>query len=98
MSQQISQEMKDKFNQIVDNANERGLSLRDFAIEVWNNRVSQEVNYVAFSTFLLENVTGLPGKPHIDEMVTATIFGNLDTLPAVITVIVDGLVKYQKLT
>ncbi|MEG4210372.1 hypothetical protein [Microcoleus sp. S13_B4] len=46
---------------------------------------------------MLENVTGLPGKPHIDEMVAATILGDLDTLQAVITVIADGLVKYQKL-
>ncbi|MEG5036217.1 hypothetical protein [Microcoleus sp. AT3-D2] len=98
MSQQISQEMKDNFNQLVDSANQRGLSIRDFAIEVWNHTVSQEVNYVAFSTFLLETVTGLPGKPHIDEMVTATIFGNLDTLQAVLTVLVEGLVKYQELT
>lgn len=88
--------MQGKFNQIVDSANQRCLSIKDFAIEVWNNTVSQDVNYVAFSTFLLESVTGLQGKPHIDEMVAATISGDLTTLPAAITIMADGLVQYQK--
>ncbi|MEG4445271.1 hypothetical protein QUB47_31335 [Microcoleus sp. AT9_B5] len=96
MSPQISQEMKDNFTEIVNSANELCLDIREFAIELWNKTVAQEINYVAFSTFLLENVTGLPGKPHIEEMVAATIFGNLDTLQAAITIMVDGLVKYQE--
>lgn len=59
MSQQISDEMQVNFNQIVDSANQRCLSINDLAIEVWNKTVEQDVNYLAFSTFLLESVTGL---------------------------------------
>ncbi|MEG4500646.1 hypothetical protein QUB05_26360 [Microcoleus sp. F10-C6] len=96
MSQQISEQIRNQFKQIVDSANQRRLTIREFAIEVWDNTVLEDANYLAFSSFLLEKVTGLQAQPHIEEMVAATLSGDLETTQAAITVISHGLVEYEK--
>lgn len=58
----MSQQISDKFKQIVDSANEKRLSIKNFAIEIWKNAVLRDIHYLGFASLLLESVTGLQGE------------------------------------
>ena len=92
-------ELKDGIKEIVNCAGKRGLKIREFAIEIWEKVLDRDVNYLAFASLLLTSVTGLQGEPcflYIEEMIEATLLGNLETEQTAITLMADGLVKYQK--
>ncbi|MEG4587193.1 hypothetical protein QUA54_18530 [Microcoleus sp. MOSTC5] len=92
-------EFKDEIKSIVNSAGKRRLSIREFAIEIWDNVLLQDVHYLAFSSLLLESATGLPIEvccAKIDEMMIASLLGNSETTQAAITLMADGLVEYQK--
>ncbi|MEG4458459.1 hypothetical protein QUA58_27035 [Microcoleus sp. N9_A1] len=92
-------ELKDGIKKIVNCAGERGLNIREFAIEIWENAVLRDVHYLAFSSLLLTSVTGLEGEAcflHIEEMIAATLSGDLETKQKAITMMADGLVEYNK--
>jgi len=92
-------ELKDGIKKIVNRAGKRGLNIREFAIEIWENVVDRDVNYLAFTSLLLASVTGLQGEPcflHIEEMIEATLSGDSETEQVAITLMADGLVEYKK--
>ena len=92
-------ELKDGIKEIVNCAGKRGSKIREFAIEIWEKVLDRDVNYLAFASLLLTSVTGLQGEPcflYIEEMIEATLLGNLETEQTAITLMADGLVKYQK--
>jgi len=50
---------KDEIKNLINSAEKRRLSVREFAIEIWENVLLQDVHYLAFSSLLLESATGL---------------------------------------
>ena len=94
-----SREFKDEIKNIVNSAGKRRLSIREFAIEIWENVLLQDVHYLAFSSLLLESATGLPLEvcfTKIEDMMIASLLGDLETTEAAITFMADELVEYQK--
>ncbi len=92
-------ELKDGIKKIVNCAGKRGLNIREFAIEIWDNVLLQDVHYLAFSSLLLESATGLQLEvcfTKIEDMMIASLLGNSETTEAAITFMADGLVEYQK--
>jgi len=86
-------EFKDEIKKIVDSAGKRRLSIKEFAIEIWENAVLRDVHYLAFSSLLLESVTGLQGEAcftKIEEMIAATLLGDLDTAQQALIFMADG--------
>jgi len=92
-------ELKDGIKKIVNCAGKRGLNIREFAIEIWDNVLLQDVHYLAFSSLLLESATGLQLEvcfTKIEDMMIASLLGDSETTEAAITFMADGLVEYQK--
>ncbi|MEG4959855.1 MULTISPECIES: hypothetical protein [unclassified Microcoleus] len=92
-------EFKDEIKNIVNSAGKRRLSIREFAIEIWENVLLQDAHYLAFSSLLLESATGLPLEvcfTKIEEMMIASLLDDSETTQAAITFMADGLVEYQK--
>ncbi len=90
---------KDEIKNLINSAGKRRLSVREFAIEIWENVLLQDVHYLAFSSLLLESATGLPLEvcfAKIEEMMIASLLGESETTQAAITFMADGLVEYQK--
>lgn len=89
---------KDELNKILTNANGRRLSIKEFAIEIWENAVLQDAHYLALASLLLESVTGPDGQPNftrIEEMVAETLAGNIPKIQEAIILMADGLVIFQ---
>jgi hypothetical protein len=93
------QAFKDEIKNIVNSAGKRRLSIKEFAIEIWENVLLWDVHYLGFASLLLESATGLQLEAcfiHIEEMIEATVSGDLQTTEGAIILMADGLVKYQK--
>jgi hypothetical protein len=93
------QAFKDEIKNIVNSAGKRRLSIKEFAIEIWENVLLWDVHYLGFASLLLESATGLQLEAcfiHIEEMIEATVSGDLQTTEGAIILMADGLVKDQK--
>jgi len=92
-------ELKDGIKKIVNCAGKRGLNIREFALEIWENVVDRDVDYLAFASLLLTSVTNLQGEAcflHIEEMIGGTLSGDLETEQTAINLMADGLVEFHK--
>lgn len=90
---------KNEIKNLINSAGKRRLTIREFAIEILDNVLLQDVHYLAFSSLLLESATGLPLEvcfTKIEEMMIASLLGDSETTEAAITFMADGLVEYQK--
>jgi hypothetical protein len=90
---------KDEIKNLINSAGKRRLTIKEFAVEIWDNVLLQDVHYLAFSSLLLESATGLQLEvcfAKIEEMMIASLLGDSETTQAAITFMADGLVEYQK--
>jgi len=90
---------KDEIKNLINSAGKRRLTIKEFALEIWDNVLLQDVHYLAFSSLLLESATGLQLKvcfTKIEDMMIASLLGDSETTEAAITFMADGLVEYQK--
>ena len=90
---------KDELNNLINSACKRRLTIKEFALEIWDNVLLQDVHYLAFSSLLLESATGLQLEvcfTKIEDMMIASLLGDSETTEAAITFMADGLVEYQK--
>jgi hypothetical protein len=90
---------KDELKNLINSAGKRRLTIKEFALEIWDNVLLQDVHYLAFSSLLLESATGLQLEvcfTKIEDMMIASLLGDSETTEAAITFMADGLVEYQK--
>jgi len=90
---------KDELKNLINSAGKRRLTIKEFALEFWDNVLLQDVHYLAFSSLLLESATGLQLEvcfTKIEDMMIASLLGDSETTQAAITFMADGLVEYQK--
>ena len=90
---------KDEIKNLINSAGKRRLTIKEFALEIWDNVLLQDVHYLEFSSLLLESATGLQLEvcfTKIEDMMIASLLGDSETTEAAITFMADGLVEYQK--
>ena len=90
---------KDEIKNLINSAGKRRLTIKQFALEIWDNVLLQDIHYLAFSSLLLESATGLQLEvcfTKIEDMMIASLLGDSETTEAAITFMADGLVEYQK--
>jgi len=90
---------KDELKNLINSAGKRRLTIKEFALVIWDNVLLQDVHYLAFSSLLLESATGLQLEvcfTKIEDMMIASLLGDSETTEAAITFMADGLVEYQK--
>ena len=92
-------ESKDGIKKIVNCAGKRGLNIKQFAIEIWDNVLDRDVDYLTFAGLLWITVTKLPPETcflQIEEMIEGSLSGNSGIQQKAINLMADGLVEFQK--